>query len=200
MSFKTELAKVLQNLSGKTVDDGGSTTEMLHAFNNHYACLVTFTLATSGATLVVKDSDGKVVAAETGANAGKYLLVEGSYTYSVTKAKYTGIIDEALAITNDDETNGTKAVSVSALTTCLVTFSTTPADGVTIVVKQGSTVIAAEEEGVNAGKYYMPAGTYTYTASADGYVTETDTEVTISAGDETNGTKTVTVTLEVVGG
>lgn len=199
MSFKTELAKVLQNLSGKTVDDSGSATEMLHAFNNHYACLVTFTLATSGATLVVKDSDGVVVAAETGANAGKYLLAEGNYTYSVTKAKYTGIIDAALAITNADETTGTKAVSVAALTTCLVTFSTTPAEGVTLVVKQGSTVIAAET-GANAGKYYMPAGTYTYTASADGYVTETDTEVTISAGDETTGTKTITVTLEAVGG
>jgi hypothetical protein len=196
MSFKTELAKVLQNLSGKTVDDRGSATEMLHAFNNHYACLVTFTLATSGATLVVKKGS-TVVAAETGANAGKYLLTEGSYKYSVTKAKYTGIIDAALTITNADETTGTKAVSVAALTTCLVTFSTTPAEGVTLVVKQGSTVIAAETGG-NAGKYYMPKGTYTYTASAEGYVTETDTEVTISAGDETTGTKTITVALNAV--
>lgn len=196
MSFKTELGKILQNLSGKTVNDTGSTTEMLHAFNNHYACLVTFTLATSGATLVVKKGSA-VVAAETGANAGKYLLTEGNYTYSVTKAKYTGIIDAALAITNADETTGTKAVNVSALTTCLVTFSTTPAEGVTIVVKQGSTVIAAETGG-NAGKYYMPKGTYTYTASAEGYVTETDTEVTISAGDETTGTKTITVVLNTV--
>ena len=78
---------------------------------------------------------------------------------------------------------------------CDVTFSTTPA-GATVVVKQGTTVIAAEN-----GHYYLKEGNYTYDASAEGYTSKENQSLTISNSDETTGTKTVTVTLSaVVGG
>lgn len=186
MSFKDELAKVLQNLSGKSVPTAPTTSRMLHAFNLLYLCVVTFTLATTDATLVVKKGTEVVVPEED----GTYALTEGAYMYSVTKPKYTGLIDVALTISNTDETNGTKAVSVAALKTCVVTFTKTPAD-LTLVVKQGATVIVAEANGT----YLLPAGAYTYTASKEGYTSAVDTALTISAGDETTGTKTVVVTI-----
>jgi hypothetical protein len=75
--------------------------------------------------------------------------------------------------------------------TATVVFSTTPT-GATIVVKSGSNVIAPYD-----GKYYLQPGSYTYTASADGYVTQTDQALTILEAD-VDTTKTVTVTLEAV--
>lgn len=70
-----------------------------------------------------------------------------------------------------------------------VTFSTTPA-GTTIVVKSGANVIAPYED----GNYYLEPGSYTYTASADGYVTKANQALTIIE-DDVNTTKTVTVEL-----
>lgn len=73
---------------------------------------------------------------------------------------------------------------------CEVTFSTTPA-GATIVVKDsaGKTISAKE------GKYYLNEGSYTYDASATGYVSKTGQSLVITNSDEQTGTKTVTVTL-----
>jgi len=109
MSFKEELAKALQNLSGKDVPTAHTTTGMLHAFNLLYTCIVTFVLAPEDATLVVK-KDGVIVTPE---DDGTYALTEGTYTYSVTKDGYIGKIDQELVITNADETNGTKTVTVT---------------------------------------------------------------------------------------
>lgn len=73
---------------------------------------------------------------------------------------------------------------------CEVTFSTTPA-GATIVVKDsGGNTISAKE-----GKYYLNEGSYTYDASAEGYVSKTGQSLVITNADEQTGTKTVTVTL-----
>jgi len=192
-NFKKELIQAFQNATGKgvTADDYRTTADALHAFNNLYTCIVTFTLATEGASLVVKKS-GVVVPPE---GDGTYALKEGSYTYDVTKAGYTGKLNQALTISNTDETNGTKAVSVAALSTCVVTFALTPANAV-VVVKKGTETLTPEQDGT----YLMPLGDYTYSVSADGYTAVEDVEVTITSGDETTGTKTITVVLESAGG
>lgn len=78
---------------------------------------------------------------------------------------------------------------------CKVTFSTTPS-GATIVVKDS----AGNTIGKNTdGTFHLKEGSYTYTASAEGYTTKEDQSLTITNSDETTGTKTVTVTLETAG-
>lgn len=79
---------------------------------------------------------------------------------------------------------------------CKVTFSATPSNA-TIVVKKGTTTISKHTDGT----YHLKEGSYTYTASAEGYTTKENQELTITNSDEAAGTKTVTVTLSaVVGG
>lgn len=73
---------------------------------------------------------------------------------------------------------------------CEVTFSKTPATA-TIVVKQGTTVIAADA----SGKYHLKEGSYTYDASAEGYDSKTAQAFTITNSDEETGSKTISVTL-----
>lgn len=75
-------------------------------------------------------------------------------------------------------------------TTCEVTFSKTPSNANIVVSKSGVTVNPDA-----SGKYHLGAGSYTYTASATGYTTQTDVALTISSSDVTTGSKTVTVTL-----
>ena len=72
---------------------------------------------------------------------------------------------------------------------CAVTFSTTPATA-TVVVKKGTAVLTPSE-----GVYYLKEGSYTYTASAEGYTTKSNQSFSISNADETTGSKTITVTL-----
>lgn len=190
MERLTDLLKdTLQNLSGKDLTGNYVTLdELLKDFNNKYICEVTFSKTPSGATIVVKQN-GVVINPDA---SGKYHLKEGSYTYDASAAHYTSKTNQALTITNADETTGSKTVNVTLdRADCEVTFSTTP-ENATIVVKD------SESETVNpdaSGKYYLVAGSYTYTASAEGYVTKADQTLTIAAGDVTTGTKTVTVEL-----
>ncbi len=186
MGFKQDLANALQNLSGKTASSTTSLRETLRSFNNNYACVVTFTLGTAASTIVVKRGT-TVIAPE---QDGTYILTEGIYTYTNSKARYTPKTDVALLITNTDEINGTKEVTTAALTTCVVTFTKDP-ETLTLVVKQGTVTLTAEQDGT----YILPVGSYTYTASADAHVTQTDVALAIVAGDETTGTKTVAITL-----
>lgn len=74
--------------------------------------------------------------------------------------------------------------------TCEVTFEPTPTNA-NIEVKKGTLNVKPDAN----GKYHLGAGSYTYTASATGYTTQTDVALTISASDVTTGTKEVTVTL-----
>lgn len=79
----------------------------------------------------------------------------------------------------------------NALYLCKVTFSTTPNDA-TIVVRDSND----NEIGKSAdGTFHLKEGSYTYDASAEGYVSKTGQVLTIANADETAGTKTVTVTL-----
>ena len=80
------------------------------------------------------------------------------------------------------------------MTTCIVTFAVTPT-GTTIVVKKAEVTIAAEANGT----YLLPLGAYTYSITKEGYTPITDKALTIAAGDETTGTKTVTETITIIG-
>jgi len=77
----------------------------------------------------------------------------------------------------------------------VVTFTKTPSD-LTLVVKDadGQTV-----EVENDGTYILTIGSYTYTASATDYITETDTALVIDNADAVVGTKAVTITLVLAG-
>ncbi len=117
---KNALGQALQNLSGKDIkgEDYTTTLEMLNAFNAMYACVVTFAVTPSGSTIVVKKGT-TVIAPE---EDGTYLLKEGAYTYTASKPYYITKADQALTITNADETTGTKTVTVTltAVTPALV--------------------------------------------------------------------------------
>lgn len=189
MERLTDLFKeAFQNLSGKTLDGNYTTIdELITDLNNKYVCEVTFSKTPADATIVVKQGT-TVIAADSN---GKYHLKEGSYTYDASAPHYTSKTAQTLTITNADEETGSKTVNISLdRSECEVTFSTTPAD-TTIVVKNSSSETVAPV----GGKYYLAAGSYTYTATAEGYTAKEDQSLTVSAGDVTTGTKTVSVTL-----
>lgn len=78
---------------------------------------------------------------------------------------------------------------------CKVTFSTTPSTAVVVVEDSDGNEIGKSSDGT----FHLKEGSYTYTASAEGYTTKEDQSLTITNSDETTGTKTVTVTLETAG-
>lgn len=78
----------------------------------------------------------------------------------------------------------------NALYECTVTFALTPSTA-TVVVKQAGVVVPANEDET----YNLVADTYSYTISAEGYVTQTDVELVVNSGDATTGTKTVATVL-----
>ena len=189
MERLTDLLKeAFQNLSGKTLDGNYTTIdELIIDLNNKYVCEVTFSKTPADATIVVKQGT-TVIAADA---SGKYHLKEGTYTYDASAPHYTSKTSQSLTITNSDEETGSKTVNVSLdRSECEVTFSTTP-ENATIVVKNSS----SETVTPVSGKYYLVAGSYTYTASAEGYTTQENQSLTIASGDVTTGTKTVSVTL-----
>lgn len=189
---KDELAKALQNLSGKELQTGTTTKKMLHNFNTLYTCIVTFALTPETAEVVVKQN-GVSIAPE---DDGTFALKEGSYTYTISADGYFSLVDQALAITNADETTGTKTVTKSLTKYCVVTFNTTPAGASITVYDSTSEEVDAEADGT----YKLAEGSYTYDASADGHTAKTGEALAIASGDVTTGAKAVTVTLEEVSG
>ena len=179
--------ELLQNITGKSVDGSYNTMdELINAYNHLYVCEVTFSKTPSNASVVVK-SGSKTIESEN----GKYYLKEGSYTYTVSADHYTTKANQTLTITNSDETTGTKTVNVSLdRSDCAVTFTLSP-ETATLVVKDSESNTVSPVSGV----YYLTAGSYTYTASAEGYTSQENQSLTISAGDVSTGTKTVSVTL-----
>ena len=194
--FNKELHEALENLDGTEFERGETVGKTLRNFNlKHVNVVVTFAPTPSDAVIVVKDAGGTVVTANQG---GTYTLHEQTYTYTVSKTGYL-TKTETLTISQADITTGTKTVTVSLTAICRVTFaakdsvSNDPVTGFTLVVKKGTSVIAPNTAGGLV--YDLPAATYTYTVSKDGYVTQTDVEQVISAGDVSTGTKTVTISL-----
>lgn len=181
------LKEVLQNITGKTLTGEYNTLdELFKAFNNQYVCAVTFSKTPSNAVVVLKKGTETIAS-----DNGTYYLKEGNYTYTVSADHYVTKENQTLTITNSDETTGSKTVNVTLdRADCEVTFTLSPAT-TTLVVKDSENHTVAPV----GGKYYLAAGSYTYTASAEGYTTQENQALTISAGDVTTGTKTVSVTL-----
>jgi hypothetical protein len=138
---------------------------------------VTFTELPDGATLTVRNSLG---ALQTGAD-GIYELPNGSYTYSATDGTET--------------VGGTFTVAGAGLTIALpplaprspVTFGVTPS-GATVTVRDSKEKIVSPASGTAYSLYIGQS--YTYTASAYGYVSQSG-EITVE-----NDPRTVAVTLE----
>lgn len=185
-NLKAEWEKALQNITGKTIATKATLGEVLHAFNNQYVCVVTFAKTPSTAAVVLKKGTATIAAEED----GTYALKEGTYSYTASAAGYFPKTTTALTLTNADETTGTKEVELTLTKYAVVTFTKVPTSA-TIVLKSGANTVAPEANGT----YNLAAGSYTYTASADGYVTKTDEALTVAAGDVTAGTKAVNVTL-----
>lgn len=74
---------------------------------------------------------------------------------------------------------------------CKVTFSTTPATAVVTVKDSAGNSVGKDTD----GSFHLKEGSYTYTASAEGYTTKENQSFTISNSDEATGTKTISVTL-----
>ncbi len=170
--------KYTKDSSGNRNDD----TVYLKDFSAEKLYKLTFTGAPAGTTFVVKQGE-TVIEAEAD---GSYLLTNGNYTYTASAFGY-GDANGSFTV-NDGDVSETVSMNKTAAYT--VTFNITKPSGITaeaaVAVKSGNTIIAAEE----AGKYKLPAGTYSYTIICDGCETETD-EFTVGAED-----KTVKVTLE----
>lgn len=123
---------------------------------------------------------------------------ELTFTGINTNHKFTATGKSARAINIDQGINpqsesvffATVQTPDTVEATCEVTFEPTPTNA-TIVVKKSGSVVNPDAQ----GKYHLSADSYTYTASATGYTTQTDVSLTVSASDVTTGTKTVTVTL-----
>ena len=192
--FNKELHEALENIDGSEFTRGITVGSTLKNFNGiHIISVVTFTKSTEGSTVVVKDSNGDVVTAESN---GTYKLHEEAYTVTNSKAGYFSKTT-TIEVEQADITAGTKAVTLDALVKfCAVTF--TAKDSVsseaitefTLIVKKGEDTVAPIE-----GVYNLAAATYAYTISKEGYVTQTDVELIVSGEDVTTGTKSVVVTL-----
>ncbi len=151
---------------------------------------VTFTVtdgetAIEGATITIAEQT-----LTTGADGKASIELEnGTYAYGVTAEGYEPITDGSVVVAGaavDEAVTMTATVVEPDKYTVTFEVTLTP-EGATVVVKDSEeNVVEAEADGT----YKLPAGTYSYTVSADGYVTKEGT-FTVSDKDET-----VTVVLE----
>lgn len=142
---------------------------------------VTFNTTPANASVTVKDGNGNVIAP---AQDKTYVLEEGTYHYTVSADGYISkgadfAVSKEASITVELEKEDVKPETYS------VTFTTTPADA-TVTVKDADGNVVAPKEGKT---YALTAGNYTYTVSADGYVSKT-------AALTVKGEEALTVTLE----
>lgn len=77
----------------------------------------------------------------------------------------------------------------------VVTFTKTPSDLTLVVEDSDGETVTAEDDGT----YILTIGSYTYTASATDYTTETDTALVIANEDAVVGAKSVVITLVSTG-
>lgn len=189
--LKDALQHALENIKGVNLSGTYDTAlDVLNEFNNLYACVVSFAITPDAAIATVRDSNNGVV---TPNQDGTYSLGEGAYTYGLVAEDYASENSIQLTISQADVTSGTKTVTKSMTRSkCVVTFDCTP-EITNIVVNTDpvSSVVIPDQD----GKYHLAAGGYSYTATAEGYTSQTDISLTISSGDVSTGTKTVTVTM-----
>ncbi len=119
---------------------------------------LTFQTTPEDAAIEVRDASGTVQSGENGV----YRLLEGTYTYVVSKYGWTSQ-EGSLTLTGDQ----TVPVTLEQLPTYDVTFHVTkPQDtgDAEIVIRQGQQTISPEQD----GHWRLTAGTYTYTVKAAG--------------------------------
>ena len=157
---------------------------------------VTFTGLPEGASVTVKQGEN-TIEAETD---GGYLLEAGTdYMYSVIAFGYAPITDEAMTVSAEDTTAGSKsqAVTMTKVVTQDVKFSITKPTGIdaaasaSVTIKNGDDIVATLPQGDDLSYIaQLPAGEYTYTVSCDGCDDEAGT-FTVA-----NTAATVNVALE----
>lgn len=136
--------------------DKGSDCVWLKNFR--LAELHKLTISTSGivgATIELKDSDGKTVDSA----AGSYMVEDGTYSYTISKFGYetkTGTI----TVAGGDKT---ESVTLNELAKKTISFNITLPDGVS-----GDCTVEIKSDGKQAASgtetsYSLPAGDYTYT-------------------------------------
>lgn len=170
--------------------------------NSKYFAIGYITKKTDGTEVFVWRQKGKFAVPDSthatednGTTANGQTLV---YTGINTEHRFTATGKTAKAVNVDQSINPVAETTFFASVqtpdtvapTCEVTFSTTPTNA-DIVVKKSGAMVSPDA----SGKYHLGAGSYTYTASATGYTTQSDVALSISSSDVTTGTKTVTVTL-----
>lgn len=137
---------------------------------------VSFTCPTEDISVTVKNEAGKKMTPD---EAGAYNLIDGPYTYTASAAGYRTLTGE---FTVDTSLEGDQIVEIPALEgprNVTFTFST---QGTELVLKDAKNKVVEPVEGV----YLLIGGdTYTYYASAKGYITHKESFV---VGDEEDQT------------
>ena len=142
---------------------------------------VKFITTPDNAAVVVKDAENKVVEAAEGKT---YKLEAGKYSYTVSAEGYVTKTAE-ITVAGADAIEVTLEKEVVEPETYEVKFTTTP-ENATVVVKDAENKVVEAAEGK---AYKLEAGKYSYTVSAEGYVTKT-AEITVTGAD------TIAVILE----
>ncbi len=128
------------------------------------------------ATIVLKDSESNAISAD---SDGKYYVVDGTYTYTVSKFGYADATGE-IAV---DGADIDKEVAMTKLATYKATFSITLPEGLdsndtSVELKSGKTTMTANTD----GSYILPAGEYSYTITHP-YCDTVTGSLTIAASD-----------------
>jgi large repetitive protein len=162
------------------------------------------TPALAGVTLTASRATGSPVILGSTGTTGVYSytgpLAAGDYALSATATDYADLAPGTIVTVVADSANAAKSVTLDHLESLTITVNgrtssaaATPLSGATITANAGTTTVTLTPTGT-AGEYsYVGelSGTYTITASKNGFATDSTTTVTaVSYGDATD-----TVTL-----
>lgn len=149
----------------------GSTKYSVQLKNFAVTPLYELTIAPDqeGASITLKDADGKTVSGVSGKKGVFAVKAGAEYTYTVTKKGYEDANGKVTTTAADQKVN------VTMVKLPVITLTVSPADATVKLTKNGST---ASYDSKNGGEYkYIAAKNtdYTYTVSKFGYETATGT-------------------------
>ena len=149
--------KVVFTYKKDSYRDSNDDTVWLKSFSLAPAYGVTFTVTPSDASIVLKDTSENTIQPSNGV----YTVTPGAYSYTISAFGYES---KTGSITVKDA-DVSESVALTALATQSVTFSPSLPDGITATpsyeVKSADGVVRDYTKG-------LPAGEYTYTATAEG--------------------------------
>ena len=194
----------LENIAKITGQYYDPTTETLVESNNiaPYVAIGYITDDTDGSEKFVWRYKGKFArpgsthaTKDNGTSAnGQTLTFTGintTYKFSTTGKTASGLVTTASKCGKSETEFFDKVTTIDDIVpACVVTFTATPSS-TTIIVKRGGDVITPD----SSGNYHLCVGDYSYTATEEGYVTQSDVALKITASDVEIGTKMVTVTM-----